>query len=188
MASITGSRPVSDLSNKLEAAANCATIIAALLLSFVLVRSFLLPTTSSLRRPTVRATNLVTVGTDLSKRIPANIWNKNERTLVLVLSTHCHFCTESAPFFRQVRERIGKDTKLVGVLPEPVAEAESYLSREGVNLDEIRQLSLSKVGVDGTPTMLLVNKNGVVMQTWVGKLGPEEQDQAMKTIAERTGS
>ena len=72
--------------------------------------------------------------------------------------------------------------KLVGVLPEPVAEAESYLSREGVHMDEVRQVSLDQVGVTGTPTMLLVNKDGIVMQTWVGKLAPDKQEEALNAI------
>ncbi len=79
-------------------------------------------------------------------------------------------------------EQIGKDVKLVGVLPEPVAEAESYLNREGVHLDEVEQISLTKVGVNGTPTMLLVNGNGIVADDWVGKLAPDKQEQVLKTI------
>lgn len=31
--------------------------------------------------------------------------------------------------------------------------------------------------------MLLVDRNGVVIQTWVGKLAPEKRDQALKVIA-----
>jgi hypothetical protein len=118
----------------------------------------------------------------LSKRLPEIGWNRNGRTLLFVLSTHCHFCTESAPFFRHIKESVGKDVKLVAVLPEPVAEAEAYLNREGVHLDDVRQISLGKIGVTGTPTMLLVNSKGIVARTWVGRLPPDKQDQALKTI------
>ncbi len=116
------------------------------------------------------------------KRLPMVNWNKNGPTLVLVLSTHCHFCTESAPFFRQMRQSIGKEVKFVGVLPQPVAESQSYLNGEGVQLDEVKQISLDKAGVTGTPTMLLVNSHGIVTQTWVGKLAADKQAQALKTI------
>ncbi len=174
------------LSRSIEIVANSATILVMILLSVVLVRNYLLPTSSSrllqARPASIRPTDLTTVGTDLSKRLSGVSWNRNGSTLVLALSTHCHFCTESAPFFRRIRERVGKNVKLVGVLPEAVSEAESYLNREGVHLDEVRQISLDKVGVTGTPTLLLVNSNGVVMQTWVGKLAPDKQDQALKTI------
>ncbi len=171
------------LSHQIEIATNVATLIVAILLSVVLAKNYLFPAATPVRSAaTIRPTDLVTSGTNLAKRLPDVSWNRNGRTLALVLSTHCHFCTESAPFFRQIRSSVGKDIKLVGVLPEPVAEAESYLNREGVHLDEVRQISLDKVGVTGTPTMLLVNKNGIVTQAWVGKLPVDKQDQVLKTI------
>ncbi len=78
--------------------------------------------------------------------------------------------------------KAAKGVKLVGVLPEPVAEAEAYLNREGVHLDQVKQVQLESIGVSGTPTMLLLNEDGVVTQTWVGKLTPEEGDKALKAI------
>ncbi len=172
------------LSRSIEVAASLATLVVAVLLSVVLVKTYLAPAPSPRITGSVRPADLVAPGTNLAKRVPDIDWNKHGGTLVLALSTHCHFCTESAPFFRQIKERIGKDVKLVGVLPEPVAEAESYLSREGVQLDEVRQIPLGKVGVTGTPPMLLVNSKGIVTQTWVGKLAPDKQEEALKTIGE----
>ncbi len=176
----------SGLSRSIEIAANFATLIVAVLLSVVLVRNYLIPTASS---PVLQAwsaparpTDVVTVGIDLSKRLSGVNWNRNGRTLVLSLSTRCHFCTESAPFFRQIKKGVGKNVKVVGVLPEPVAEAELYLNHEGVHVDEVRQIALDTVGVTETPTMLLVNKDGIVTQTWVGKLAPDKQEQALKVI------
>ncbi len=172
---------------KIEAAANIATIVVAILLSVVLVKAFLLPASPpSHQALSARATNFIQVGTSLKDRLAGITWNRNGQTLLFVLSTQCHYCTESAPFFRQIRERAGKDVKLVGVLPQPVAEAEAYLNGEGVRLDEVKQVSLDKVGVTGTPTLLLVNSNGIVTQTWVGKLAPDKQDQVLKVLARST--
>jgi peroxiredoxin len=171
------------VSRVLEIAANLATLFVAGLLSLVLLKTY--PVSAPVARPVVpvRSTAAATVGTNLNRRLAGVNWNGNGRTLILVLSTHCHFCTESAPFFRHIRESAGKDVKLVGVLPQPVAESESYLTKEGLQLDEVRQGSLENVGVEGTPTMLLVDRNGIVRQTWVGKLSPDKQDEALKAIA-----
>ena len=86
------------------------------------------------------------------------------------------------PFFRRVRESLGRDVTLIGVLPEPVAAAESYLKREGVQLDELRQATLSQIGVAGTPTMLLVDRRGIVVRAWVGKLDPGKEREFFKTM------
>jgi hypothetical protein len=118
----------------------------------------------------------------MTKRIPGVNWSANDQTVVLVLSTHCHFCTKSAPFFRQMTERAGKVVKFIAVMPESVTEAKSYLSDKGVHLDDVRQISVSAVGVNGTPTMLLVSKDGVVKRSWVGRLAPEKQQEALNAI------
>ncbi|HZS57491.1 MAG TPA: hypothetical protein VFA65_24035, partial [Bryobacteraceae bacterium] len=62
---------------------------------------------------------------------------------------------------------MGSNLRLVGVLPEPVAEAQQYLKDERVQLDEIKQIPLDRIDVTGTPTMLLVNSRGIVVQTWL---------------------
>lgn len=167
----------------IEITTNIATLVVALLLSAVLLKNYLLPVSPARRPAPTRTVETAKVGTDLSKLLTGVNWSRNVRTLVLALSTHCHFCTESAPFFRQMRQSVGDNVKLVGVLPESIAESQSYLSGEGVHLDEVRQVPLYKLGVEGTPTMLLVNSKGIVTQTWVGRLAPDKQAQALNVIA-----
>jgi len=38
----------------------------------------------------------------------------------------------------------------------------------------------------GTPTMLLLDKRGTVMESWVGMLNPEAQRQALKVMGAAT--
>ena len=87
---------------------------------------------------------------------------KDKRTLVLALSTQCHFCTESAPFFQRIRKETSKNLKMVAVLPQPVSESHKYLEGEGVQVDDVRQAPLTTIGVRGTPTLLLVDNVGSV--------------------------
>jgi hypothetical protein len=169
------------LSRALQTGANIATIIVACLLSVVLVKTYLMPG-PVLRRPGASAIESISVGKSLSSQLPGVNWSSNGETVLLALSTHCHFCSESAPFFRQLSEKSGKTFKIVAVLPEPASEARDYLNREGVHVDQLRQLSLDRIGVDGTPTMLLLNSRGIVTKSWVGKLGSDEQNQAIKAI------
>ena len=174
------------LSAKIQTAANIATIIVASLLSAVLIKTYFLPASWPHKTPALLAqanvTDATAVGTKLAERLPGIDWKRNRRTVLLVLSTHCHFCTESAPFFRQLSEKAGNSVKLIGALPETPAEAGIYLKREGVRLNEIKQVSLGKLGVRGTPTMLLLDDHGTVTASWIGKLDPSDQDQALKSI------
>ncbi len=168
------------LSNKMEVAANGATIIVAGLLSAVLIRVYLLPRPAASGRPAAPA---VTVGASLKTKLPGVDWRKNGRTLILAISTQCHFCTDSAPFFRALVAQADKNVKIVAVLPQPVEAAEKYLSDEGVRVDQVTQFALGRMGVRGTPTLLLVNSAGIVTNVWVGELGPAQQSQVLSVVA-----
>ena len=165
--------------NKLEAAANAATIVAALLLSVVLVKVYLLPRQAI---PRAGGGPAIAVGAKLNTALPDVDWRKNGQTLVLAISTQCHFCTESAPFFRTLSSKAGKRIRIVALLPQPVETAQKYLSKEGVRVDQIKQVALSRIGVVGTPTMLLVNSEGTVTKLWEGELRAQEQEQALVTL------
>jgi hypothetical protein len=119
--------------------------------------------------------------------LDANIgvdWAKNHRTLVMVISTTCHFCQDSLPFYRKL-DAAGKDVTTVALLPQPVSESKEYLGGAEVHVDEIRQVMLNTVGVRGTPILLLVNEAGVVTDVWVGKLQPDQEAQVLTAIEKK---
>jgi hypothetical protein len=98
-------------------------------------------------------------------------WQANGKSMVLALSTTCHFCTESASFYRQLAQECKKhNVRTVAVLPQPVNESKRYLANEGVSVDEIVQSPLTEVLVAGTPTLLLVDQGAQVKAVWYGKL------------------
>ncbi|HEY9285591.1 MAG TPA: hypothetical protein VIP46_19225, partial [Pyrinomonadaceae bacterium] len=93
-----------NFAKKLEVAANVAIVVVAVLLSAVLVRSYLAaPSEREDVRPTVQTQRTLQNGESIN--LPGIDWQKNGRTLLMALSTTCHFCTESGPFYqRLVRE------------------------------------------------------------------------------------
>jgi len=137
------------LRDKVEVLANIATVCAATLLSAVLIKVYLLPASSAPSAGNVHPTEAI-VGTSLKDRLAGVDFSRNGKTLILAISTHCHFCTESSPFFRRLGDEVRKKAKLVAVLPEPIAEAEQYLRTEGVQIDQIKQASAAAVGIRGT--------------------------------------
>jgi hypothetical protein len=96
----------------LETVANLSTIVVSLLLSAVLVKVFLLP---EARPSAAAARSRVAKGTSLKGSLPGVDWAKNGRTLVLAISTRCHFCTDSAPFFQRISKERPPSTKLLAV-------------------------------------------------------------------------
>jgi len=174
---------------KLEVLANIAVIITSVVLCSVLVKKYFfaaakqeasveavqskLADSGSSRRQSIQA------GTKVS--LPGIDWSKNARTVVLVLSTTCHFCSESAPFYEKLQQQKPNDVRVVAVLPQPLEDSRNYLNKLGVSVTDVVQGSLASVGVSGTPTLLLVYNEGSVTGSWVGKLSESE---AAKVIAQ----
>ena len=167
---------------KLETLANLAVILTSVALCSVLVKKYFWsaakqvpptevhqltsPVSANSQRPSIQA------GTTVS--LPGIDWSKSKRTLVLALSTTCHFCSESAPFYQKLLQEKPDDLRLVAVLPQPVGDSRNYLNQLGVKVNEVVQGSLRSVGVSGTPTLLLIDREGSIVDSWIGKLSDSE--------------
>jgi hypothetical protein len=99
-------------------------------------------------------------------------------TLVLALSTHCHFCQASVPFYQKLsawKKNAASPLRLVAVLPEAHAEAAEYLRGHGIVVDAVLSMPVSQMHVQGTPTLLLLDERKRVEEVWVGQLQPEKE-------------
>lgn len=117
-------------------------------------------------------------------------WEEGDRTVVLALSKGCHFCSESASFYRRLAElaRRSPRLQLVAALPQGEEEGREYLSSLGVSIEHVKQAPLDTLGVQGTPTLILVNADGKVMRSWIGELPPDEERRAIEAVTGPDGT
>lgn len=171
-----------DVPQKIQLVANVAIVMVAILLGIVVAQRFVLPASSKSDSVT---TTPITPGMKLS--LSGVDWSKSDRTLLMVLSTNCHFCTESAPFYQRLaQQKVGRlDVRLVAVLPQAVAEAQKYLDDHSIAVDDVRQATPNTVFATGTPTLIIVNRTGSVMNSWVGKLPPEKEAEVISRFLAR---
>lgn len=166
---------MSNLYKRTELLANVSIIVVALLLGGVVVKRYLLPGAPPPADGGAANESRVKPGMDVP--LEGFDWSGSERTLVLVLSNDCRYCTESAPFYRRLAQQRaeGGKARLVAVLPQPVGEARQYLGGLEVKVDEVKQLRPNQLGVNGTPTLILADNSGKVIDVWVGKLPAERE-------------
>jgi thioredoxin-related protein len=171
-----------DFSKKVEVAAHIAIIVVAILLAVILVKNYLLPRNEQQANIPAPPPQAAATGNRIS--LPDVDWAQNRRTLVAVLSTTCRYCTESASLYQQIAAERSKrdDVKTIALFPQPVADAQQYLSRLGVTVDEIKQVEPSAVNVRGTPTLLMVDETGTVKKVWVGKLPPDKEAEVLTQL------
>ncbi|HEX8128749.1 MAG TPA: hypothetical protein VF527_06560 [Pyrinomonadaceae bacterium] len=166
---------MSTISKKIELFANVAIIVVALLLGTVLVKRYLWPASP----PPQAAAQQIQAGTSVS--VPGVEWTQSDKTMLLVLSDSCRFCTESAGFYQKLAQERAKQPRLrmVAMFPQEVSKGREYLSKLGVTVDDVRQGDLDTVGVRGTPTLILIDKAGKVINSWVGKLPSEKEAEVL---------
>ena len=165
------------LVKRIELVANVCIIVVALVISVALAKRFLLK--SHAAAPLVSS---IEVGTKIN--LPGVDWAKNDKTLVLVLSTGCKFCSASASFYQNLvaKSAHSNGTKLIAVLPQGVEQAREYLGSITVPIDDVKQVSPASLGARATPTLILVNNSGLVTGSWVGQLSGDKEAEVLARL------
>jgi len=110
-------------------------------------------------------------------------WSAHRRTLVMAVRPGCGWCTASAPFYRRMgTARDPEALFLLAVTPGPVQETDTYLRSLAVKVDAIKQADFSRLGVSGTPTLILVDQQGRVESVWVGMLSPQRESELLAAV------
>jgi len=111
-------------------------------------------------------------------------WAQHKQTLLLVLRDGCHFCSDSAAFYQRLikNQTAQANTKFVAVLPGAVDDSRAYLKRLGVPITDVQQAALGTLDVSGTPTLLLVNAQGVLTKAWVGRLPSDKEVEVIDAV------
>lgn len=118
--------------------------------------------------------------------IPGAAWSFSPLNVVVYLSTTCHFCAESMPLYRRLAtERhgpAGNAFTLVAVSAESPKDLLSYLAGQQVEFDSVYQIQLQNTLLRATPTVLIVDENGIVRRAAVGKLGAASEDALLRMV------
>jgi thioredoxin-related protein len=71
---------------------------------------------------------------------------------------------------------------LIALFPQSSEKSKEYLDCAGVSVDELRQPVSSDLRVKGTPTLVLVNENGIAINEWIGLLSPAQEAEVMSRL------
>ncbi len=126
----------------------------------------------------------VKVGDQLPS-LPAYDWKAHDRTLVLALRNGCRFCEESIPFYRKLAE-LEKSNQiaahLITVFPDDLASVRQLVETQRLAVEAFPGIELSQVKVEGTPTLILVDRQGRVSRIWIGELAAAGQAEVVTAI------
>jgi hypothetical protein len=106
---------------------------------------------------------------------------------VVVLSNTCHFCVESADFYRRLAAlegRAGGHFQALFLGTRGPEDADRFVSAQGLDRSRTRPLPPDlQARVPGTPTLLLVDGRGRVTQSWMGKLNHNQEEEVLAVVS-----
>jgi hypothetical protein len=109
-----------------------------------------------------------------------------DRTLIIAMSSACDSCLDSIPFYKHLTEsrvKGGQTYQYFAILSEKQDEVEQFIQRFELNLPTVAGVDLKELKVAATPTLILVNSNGEIVDFWVGKLSKDAEQEVARTLA-----
>jgi predicted transcriptional regulator len=113
-------------------------------------------------------------------------YSKSDQTLLIALNSTCSYCQESLPLYRRVtsnRVRTDKALRVVGLFPNDAEEVVKYIQQNQLIIDTVAGVDFNALHISGTPTMILVDHNGVVKEFRNGKLSDRETDEFLRFLS-----
>ncbi len=172
--------PQAPKKSPLDTAANIAIILVCAIAAVVLVRNQFFPARPAGGPPQVEKGEQFAA---LKGAVPAGA----SRALVVAVSPTCHYCNDSLPFYKHLvdeRNSKGSAVKFIAAVPSEDSKAPetAKFTSAGVTPDNVVHLDFSTIKVPGTPTLLLVDNNGKVLNVWVGKLDEGSEKEVLKVL------
>lgn len=161
---------------KLDVVTNIALIAVACIIGYRFLRA---------RAPSENPLPASVQVGDQLPRLAAYDWKSHARTLILALQDGCRFCEESLPFYRKLAELENSnqtDAHLIAVFPDAPAAVRRHLATQQLAIEAFAGVELSQVKAAGTPTLILVDRQGRASGVWIGALAATAEAEVVTAI------
>ena len=163
-------------SRRLETVSHVVFIVACATLTLVGVGRLTFADRSAKATEGVHKGRLVT---SVLQQLPAA-----DQTVLVFVNSTCRFCTSSMPFYLRLIDAIrsgGRSVRSFFASREPVEITRRYLDSHHLLPDAIITLP-NDIPLTGTPTVLVIDRNGSVADGWLGQLTPRQEAAVMRLL------
>jgi len=154
------------LKNILDVTTNVVVILFAVVAIGVLVKNYFAP-------QSVKTSIAITKGSAFPE-ITGVDYKQTPRTLILALNVHCRYCTRSIPFYNSLARARQENADQVNIVAAFINKdlelVKSYTDEKQLSVPAVAGVDLDKLGVHSTPTLILVDSAGKVLDSWSGEL------------------
>lgn len=165
------------LKDILDVTTNVVVVVFALVAIGILVKNYF--------APGAKTSVAVTKGSVLGA-IAGVDYKQAPRTLILALNVDCRFCTKSVPFYNSLaearQENAGQFNLVAAFINKDPELVKSYVEEKQLSVQAIPGVDLDKLGIHMTPTLILVDSAGKVLDSWRGELQPDGERELFATL------
>ena len=113
--------------------------------------------------------------------VPAHWYNGADKTLLIFAKASCKACEKAQPFIKGLVGRV--NGRAAAVMAHPPGDPADLKFAQSLGITEDYVVTVGKgLRVKATPTILLLNKNGTVLDAWEGVGPPEKQSTIVKAL------
>ena len=109
-------------------------------------------------------------------------------TLLLFARASCTACQSAEPFFKRLIHDIGSTIRVVLVTSAGEADQDAKYARDLGLASQAIRTATPGLKVRVTPTLVLVDRQGTVVETWEGVGPPDKQTQIAESLTSRLAS
>jgi hypothetical protein len=116
--------------------------------------------------------------------LPGADWQAAPISVLLQISSTCHFCNESMPFYKQLvaaRQSAAAKVPVIVASRDAVAVMRKHLEDQQVAVDKVLHSRLEDLP-PVTPTVYVVDSTGTVKRVFVGKLDASSEKELLSII------
>ena len=172
------SQTAKKLKNILDVTTNVVVIAFAVVAIGVLVKNYLAP-------QAVKTSVAVKKGS-VFPEIAGVDYQQTPRTLILALNVDCRYCTRSVPFYNSLaaarQEKEDQVNIVAAFINKDPALVKSYTDEKQLSVQAIAGVDLDKLGVHSTPTLILIDSAGKVLDYWSGELQPDGEREVFDAL------
>ena len=163
------------IQNKVNFAVNVALLVALATFGFCIARYGL--ERYQFSDVSLTANNEVRLeGIDLSK---------STQNIIVFMDKRCKYCDLDAPFYQQLAKASqAQDVNLIIAFPHDLNDGKRYLAKKQIEPDEIVRLHFKQIGIQGTPTLMLLKREGGIIAKWTGELSAPVEDYIVSILGQ----
>lgn len=102
----------------------------------------------------------------------------------MFLQSGCQYCTKSKYFYNEIVRDLRDESniKVLALFSDEDNRFQDYLNELGLQNVEAVRTDFDKVGIEGTPTLAIIDGNGVIQNVWKGLLSIKSEIEAKQKL------